>query len=94
MMSLNDEIVGNYDSKRKLIYHFLNLPFHEIIKIATNLDLILDEDRNVENIELYRRVINRAENENKLAELWEEIEQLFSSKEKEKDYENASDAGV
>ena len=60
-------------AKRKLVYAYLTLSYPTIIEIASKLSLVHDEDRGISDQELYKRVIERAEQGQKLGELWEQV---------------------
>ena len=67
---------------RRLVYRFLALPYHIIIKIAGNLDLIRDAelgDKGLDDIELFQQFFRRANADSKLKDLWIEVEKAHGS---------------
>lgn len=54
---------------REFTYKFLSLPFHVIVSIGVNLELIQDEDERVSESDLVRRFCERAQTQGKLQEL-------------------------
>ena len=66
----------NMRSARKLTYKFLSLPHHRQLAIAQKLGLVRDEDEGVRDNELYRRYFSRAQQENKLEDLWKTVEKV------------------
>lgn len=62
------------DPARRLTYRFLTLPYHDRIKIAQTLGLIKDDDKGLEDAELFKHFFRRAKDENLLARFWEEVE--------------------
>jgi hypothetical protein len=65
------------DPKRKLVYRFLSLPYNQIFEIAISLDLLSNKDKGVEDLELFRRFVRRAEERRILAELWDAVEMKY-----------------
>lgn len=63
------------DSDRKLVYGFLSLPYLVRLEIALQLDLMKDEEKGVQQTELYNRIFNRAVEEKKLDQLREAIKE-------------------
>ena len=49
-------------------------------RIALDLKLIRDEDKELEDIELFRNVFRRAKNEKILHKLWEEAEKAHQNR--------------
>jgi predicted MPP superfamily phosphohydrolase len=66
----------NMRSARKLTYKFLSLPHHRQVEIAQQLGLVRDEDEGARDNELYRRYFSRAQQENKLDDLWNAVEKV------------------
>ena len=62
-------------AKRKLAYVYLNLPYLEIMQIASSLSLLHEEDRNTSDQELYKRIMARADQNQQLGQLWDEVSQ-------------------
>ena len=62
-------------AKRKLIYVYLNLPYATIIKIASELSLMREEDRGISDQELYQRIMERADKGKLLGKLWDQVSQ-------------------
>lgn len=69
------------DPKRKLVYRFLSLPYTQIIEIAVGLGLLRDQDKGVEDLELFKRFIARAEEKGRegMAQLWDLVEDKYGS---------------
>lgn len=68
------DVESNVDPMRHLRYRFLTLPFGIQIQIAQALELFRDEDRGIKDPELFRRVSQRALQEDKLSQLWDAVE--------------------
>jgi hypothetical protein len=64
--------------ERRLTFRFLTLPYSRQIEIANALGLLSDEDKGIEDDELFRRLFERARQSNLLAKLWEETERRHS----------------
>jgi predicted phosphodiesterase len=62
------------DPTRRLTYRFLTLPYHERMEIAHSLGLLQDEDKGLQDAELFKRFFRRAREREKLGQLWNEIE--------------------
>jgi predicted MPP superfamily phosphohydrolase len=75
----------NMMSARKLTYKFLSLPHHRQLAIAHQLGLVRDEDEGSRDNELYRRYFSRAQQENKLEELWKAVEKISAESETPRD---------
>lgn len=60
--------------ERTLTYQFFSLPHVARLEIATNLNLIKDEDEGLPDYELFGRVFKRAASANVLDRLWDEVE--------------------
>lgn len=71
----NTEGEATMKAKRKLIHAYLSLSFSTIISIAVRLRLVRDEDEGVGEQELFNRFVERAEQEERLGELWDEVAQ-------------------
>ncbi len=71
-----DTTVGGsvMDPTRRLVYRFLTLPYRERLDVALKLKLLSDEDASVDETELYRRFFRRARTNNRLGDLWDEVE--------------------
>jgi hypothetical protein len=67
------------DSARKLTYRFLRLPYHKRIGIASQLDLLEDEDKGLQDSELFQRFFKRAKDKNKLADLWDAVATTYTT---------------
>ena len=69
------------DPKRQLVYRFLSLPYTQIIEIAVGLRLLTDQDKGVEDLELFKRFIARAEKRGRetMAQLWDLVEDKYGS---------------
>ena len=81
---------GNMRSARKLTYKFLSLPHHRQLAIAQQLSLVRDEDEGARDNELYRRYFSRAQQENKLEELWKAVEKVSAELETREDSTGAA----
>jgi len=62
------------DASRRLTYRFLLLPYHQQIKIAQDLGLLVDEDKGLADAELFARYFERAHDRNRLEQLWNSVE--------------------
>jgi hypothetical protein len=62
------------DNARRLVYRFLTLPYHERIAIAQKLQLLEDEDKGIQDAEMFQRFFQRAKERVLLGELWNEVE--------------------
>jgi len=62
------------DPRRRLAYRFLSLSFEKRLVVAQELDLLLPEDRDVDETERGRRFFARASDQKKLAALWHAVE--------------------
>lgn len=60
--------------QRKLIYRFFSLPFHKRIEVAVKLGLLRDEDEGLEDTQLFERVLTRAQEGDRLSDLWAAVE--------------------
>ena len=58
---------------RQLVYAFLTLPYSSQIRIADRLSLLTDQDAGVDCATLFERVYQRAEAQNALAALWDQV---------------------
>ena len=69
------------DPKRQLVYRFLSLPYTQIIEIAVGLRLLTDQDKGVEDLELFKRFIARAEKRGRetMAQLWDLVKDKYGS---------------
>ncbi len=54
---------------RQLIYAFVRLPFPQQVQLAAQLGLLEESDAGVEGIELFKRIMTRADERGKVAEL-------------------------
>lgn len=59
---------------RRLTYRFLSLSYEVRLVIAGRLNLIAEEDKGANEIELFRRVIARANETGQLAQLWDAVD--------------------
>lgn len=62
------------DAARTLTYRFLDLPHVVRIEIAQQLGLYADEDEGLRNPELLDRIFQRATDQRRLGQLWEQVE--------------------
>lgn len=67
------------DPARMLTYRFLRLSFLKRMQIAQNLNLLLDEDKGVQDNELFQRLFNRAKQNTSLEKLWVEVERAHGN---------------
>ncbi len=67
------------DPARKLVYRFLNLPYHTRVSIANNLGIWRDEEKDLPSVEAFRRCFVRAKQLGVLERLSEEVERQFAS---------------
>lgn len=65
-----------FNPKRKLAYMYLSLPYHMQLEIATNLDLIEDTDKGLNDSEKIQNYFSRAFNREKQAEMWDLIKKM------------------
>lgn len=63
------------DPRRQLVFHFLSLAHTERVAIAVELELAREEDDGVRDVELVKRYLQRAMEENRLRDLWVAVEQ-------------------
>ena len=72
------------DPKKQLVYRFLSLPYTQIIEIAVGLRLLTDQDKGVEDLELFKRFIARAEKRGRetMAQLWDLVEDKYRERKK------------
>ncbi len=62
----------------RLSYHFLSLPFHQRMEVASDLHLLEDGDNQVEDAELFKRFFRRAAERKILREFYEAVEKKFT----------------
>lgn len=74
---IDTEGEGAMNSARTLAYRFLSLPYHIRIKLAVELELLRDEDKRLQDMELFKQIFRRAKEEDKLAKLWELVEKKY-----------------
>jgi len=67
------QMLRDTTSIRKLVYHFLSLPHPVILKIAVDLELMREEDRNKNATEIYKSIIDRAQQNKQLGQLWDNV---------------------
>lgn len=60
---------------RQLVYAFLTLPYSSQIRIADRLSLLTDQDAGVDCATLFERLYQRAQAQNSLGSLWEQVSQ-------------------
>jgi predicted MPP superfamily phosphohydrolase len=58
------------DPERELAFKFLTLPYHEIMAVAQELDLLEDDDDGLLDFQLYEEMFKRASSSGKLKDLW------------------------
>jgi len=61
---------------RRLAYRFLSLPYHIKISVAVKLELLQDEDQSLNEVQKSKAYLERAQMQNKLAELWDAIAEV------------------
>lgn len=59
---------------RRLAYRFYSLPYDARIGVVQALDLIREDDEGLRGNELFNRLLYRAREENKLDQLWDEVQ--------------------
>ncbi len=64
---------------RKLAYRFFSLPYHRIIRIAQEFDLLEDHDQGQPDQEKLKHFLNRAVEKDILVQLWDAVEKLHGS---------------
>jgi nucleoside phosphorylase len=62
---------------RELSVRFLTLPLYKRIRLAQKLGLLTEEEKSLEADELSKRIFNRAKEEKKLDQLWDEVEEAY-----------------
>jgi predicted phosphodiesterase len=62
------------DPARRLTYRFLSLPYHIRLEVAQELGLLLDEDKDTSDPELFKRFFRRASEKGVLRQLWAAVE--------------------
>ena len=62
------------DPARRLTYRFLSLPYHIRLEVAQELGLLLDEDKDTPDPELFKRFFRRASERGVLRQLWTAVE--------------------
>lgn len=62
------------DPTRRLTYRFLGLPYHDRMAIANELDLLRDEDKGLQDADLFARFFRRAFERSLLEKLWAAVE--------------------
>lgn len=68
---------------KRLAARFLKLPYHKKIEIALALNLIdREEDKGVNDKELFKRFFQRAKDRKLIPKLWEAVESHFADGEK------------
>ncbi|MDO1451348.1 metallophosphoesterase [Rhodocytophaga aerolata] len=65
--------------KRKLAYLFLGLPYHIKLKIAVDLNLIDDSDKDLLEVQKAQKYFKRATERGLLEKLWEEVNKATGS---------------
>jgi predicted phosphodiesterase len=71
---------GSMDSARTLTYRFLSLAHLVRLEIAQALRLMREEDEGISDAELWERILSRATEESRLAELWDLVESKYEDK--------------
>lgn len=64
---------------RRLAYRFFTLPYHLIIKIAQELELLEDQDQGQPDQEKLKRFLQRAGEKDILPQLWDAVEKCHGS---------------
>lgn len=59
---------------RRIAYRFYTLPYNIRLRVAQDLDLVRDEDRDVPDTKLFDRYFKRAQEKRLLERLWGEVE--------------------
>ncbi len=73
-VAFEDEKGGAMNPFRRLTYRFLSLPYTKQISVATELELVNEDDAGIKDAELFHRFFSRAKERNHLARLWESVE--------------------
>lgn len=76
--SEKQSVVGweaDMDPHRDLLYRYHSLPYHNKLSVALDLGLVEDEDEGIPPNELFNRVLERASERDKLAEIWDRVEE-------------------
>lgn len=60
--------------RRRLAYRFYTLPYNVRLRVAQELELVLDEDQDVPDAQLFERYFQRALERQILARFWESVE--------------------
>jgi hypothetical protein len=63
--------------KRKLAYLFLGLPYHVKLRIAVDLNLIDDSDKDLIEVKKAQAYFRRASEREQLGQLWEEVNKVI-----------------
>lgn len=66
--------INQMEPARILTYRFFDLPHVKRIDIACELELYMDEDEGLQDFELFGRILQRAIQRNKVAQLWNSVE--------------------
>jgi hypothetical protein len=66
--------VRSMNRNRRITYRFYTLPYNVRLRVAQQLGLVKDEDRDVPDAKLFERYFKRAEDHKKLEELWNQVE--------------------
>lgn len=72
--------VVHMDPGRTLTYRFLSLPHIVRLEIAQQMALMREEDEGILDAKLFERILARASNGNRLAELWDLVEARHDDK--------------
>jgi predicted MPP superfamily phosphohydrolase len=75
---LNDLEERPVDFARRVTYRFFSLPYHLRMKIAVTLGLLRDEDKGLPDTDLFKQILLRAKENDKLKELSAKIEEAHS----------------
>lgn len=67
------------DPVKQLVYGFLTLPYSSQIRIANQLELLLDEDAGLDSANLFERMYARARDQGQLAALWDQVNEAQQS---------------
>lgn len=65
---------------RTLAYRFLSLPYHTRIKLAVDLELLRDEDKDLQGIDLFKQIFRRAKEMDQISKLRESVEEKYGEK--------------
>ena len=78
-VEVEDEKGEVMNPARRLTFRFLSLPYTKQISVATDLELIEEEDAGIKDSELFQRFFSRAKKRELLARLWECVEREYGN---------------